>query len=195
MPSVPTGWTVWRWVLFRGPRGFWVWPWWFYRRERGWISSSGGVRWWSGVEYCGQRWGYGGQRRLGPVVFAWGKLDSGGWTRGVKGEGGTFLWMYRSAVMASGPRLTHGRSEVSSMAGDVAMFMGNLKCLEVELSVLENVVLHSKEQSNETERWVVAKLFTTRKVEGEDMRGKGSDSCKGKPIVYNNPAGTRGGGR
>ncbi|KAK8538731.1 hypothetical protein V6N13_009114 [Hibiscus sabdariffa] len=52
------------------------------------------------------------------------------------------------------------------MADEVAMLMGNLKFSEEELSKMENVDLHCKEQLDETEQWVVAKLFRMRKVEG-----------------------------
>ncbi|KAK8501167.1 hypothetical protein V6N12_008176 [Hibiscus sabdariffa] len=55
------------------------------------------------------------------------------------------------------------------MADEVAMLMGNLKFSEEELSKMESDGLQCKEQSNETERWVIAKLFTLRKVEGTSL--------------------------
>ncbi|KAK8681005.1 hypothetical protein V6N13_053412 [Hibiscus sabdariffa] len=54
----------------------------------------------------------------------------------------------------------------SPMADEVAKLMSNLKFLEEELLEMENVEVHYKEQHVEIEKWVVAKLFTMRKVEG-----------------------------
>ncbi|KAK9033483.1 hypothetical protein V6N11_018515 [Hibiscus sabdariffa] len=58
------------------------------------------------------------------------------------------------------------RSVDSPMADEVAKLMSNLKFLEEELLEMENVEVHYKEQHVEIEKWVVAKLFTMRKVEG-----------------------------
>ncbi|KAK8523703.1 hypothetical protein V6N12_013788 [Hibiscus sabdariffa] len=55
---------------------------------------------------------------------------------------------------------------VSSMADEVAKLMSNLNFSEEEMIEMEPMEGIGQEQQSETARWVVAKLFTMRKVDG-----------------------------
>ncbi|KAK8684403.1 hypothetical protein V6N13_040433 [Hibiscus sabdariffa] len=56
--------------------------------------------------------------------------------------------------------------EILEMADEVANLMNNLCFSEEELVEMESMETQCKEQQCDTEKWVVAKLFTMRKVDG-----------------------------
>ncbi|KAK8684355.1 hypothetical protein V6N13_040385 [Hibiscus sabdariffa] len=58
------------------------------------------------------------------------------------------------------------QEEILVMADEVANLMNNLRFSEEELVEMEGMESQCKEQQCDTEKWVVAKLFTMRKVDG-----------------------------
>ncbi|KAK8972935.1 hypothetical protein V6N11_025431 [Hibiscus sabdariffa] len=89
------------------------------------------------------------------------------------------------------------------MADEVANLMNNLRFSEEELVEMENMENQCKEQQCDTEKWIVAKLFTMRKVDGAAVLRVFGSVWKEQPLeevldlganffLFNKPTGEEG---